>query len=95
VEVRQAYDWDPADRLPDVGEDALLGVEAALWSETLRTMTDVQTMTFPRLPAIAEIAWSPRERRDWESFRRRLAAQGPRWNAAGVAFHRSSQIDWR
>jgi hexosaminidase len=95
VEVRHAYDWDPADRLPGVGEDALLGVEAALWSETLRTMTDVQTMTFPRLPAIAEIAWSPRERRDWESFRRRLAAQGPRWNAAGVAFHRSSQIDWR
>jgi hexosaminidase len=95
VEVRQAYDWDPADRLPGVGEDALLGVEAALWSETLRTMTDVQTMTFPRLPAIAEVAWSPRERRDWESFRRRLAAHGPRWNAEGVAFHRSPQIDWR
>jgi hexosaminidase len=94
VEVRRAYDWDPADRLPGVGEDALLGVEAALWSETLRSMTDVQTMTFPRLPAVAEIAWSARERRDWESFRRRLAACGPRWNEQGIAFHRSPQIDW-
>jgi hexosaminidase len=94
VEVRRAYDWDPADRLPGVGEDALLGVEAALWSETLRSMTDVQTMTFPRLPAVAEVAWSARERRDWESFRRRLAAYGPRWSVQGIAFHRSPQIDW-
>jgi hexosaminidase len=94
VEVDRAYGWDPAERLPGVGEDALLGVEAALWAETLRTMTDVQTMTFPRLPAIAEIGWSPRSARDWESFRRRVAAFGPRWAAQGIAFHRSRQIDW-
>jgi hexosaminidase len=95
VEVRRAYDWDPAERLPGVGAEAVLGVEAALWSETLRSMTDVQTMTFPRLPAVAEVAWSPRSRRDWESFRRRLAAYGPRWRAQGVAFHRSPDIDWQ
>ena len=94
VEVERAYDWDPAERLPGVGEEAVLGVEAALWSETLRSMTDVQNMTFPRLPAIAEISWSPRPARDWGSFRRRLAAHGPRWAAQGIAFHRSPQIDW-
>jgi hexosaminidase len=94
VEVQRAYDWDPAERLPGVGEDALLGVEAALWSETLRSMADVQTMTFPRLPAVAEVAWSARDRRDWASFRRRLAAYGPRWSAAGIDFHHSPQIDW-
>ena len=59
VEVDRAYDWDPADRLPGVGEQAILGVEAALWAETLRSPADVETMTFPRLPAVAEIAWSP------------------------------------
>jgi hexosaminidase len=90
----RAYDWDPAERLPGVGEDALLGVEAALWSETLRSITDVQTQTFPRLPAIAEIGWSPRSTHDWESFRRRVAAWGPRWTVQGIAFHRSPQIDW-
>jgi hexosaminidase len=94
VEVERAYDWDPAERLRGVGEEAVLGVEAALWSETLRSMTDVQDMTFPRLPAIAEIGWSPRPARDWGSFRRRLAAHGPRWTAQGIAFHRSPQIDW-
>ncbi|MEV6632373.1 family 20 glycosylhydrolase [Actinoplanes sp. NPDC051470] len=94
VELDRAYDWDPADRLPGVPEHALLGVEAALWSETLRSRADVETMTFPRLPAIAEIAWSPREARDWPSFRRRVAAYAPRWRAEGTAYHPSPTVDW-
>jgi hexosaminidase len=92
--VERAYDWDPADRLPGVGEHSLLGVEAPLWSETLRGIADVQYMTFPRLPAIAEVGWSPRAARDWPSFRRRLAAFGSRWTAQGVNFSRSPEIDW-
>jgi hexosaminidase len=95
VELDRAYDWDPADRLPGVPEHSVLGVEAALWSETLRSLADVQTMTFPRLPAIAEIGWSPRSVRDWESFRRRIAAYGPRWRAEGVAFHPTPTVDWQ
>ncbi|MEU8237549.1 family 20 glycosylhydrolase [Actinoplanes missouriensis] len=94
VDVRRSYEWDPADRLPGVPESALLGVEAPLWSETLRSVADVQYLTFPRLPAIAEVAWSPRSVRDWDSFRTRLAAFGPRWAAAGVAFHKSPEIPW-
>ncbi|WP_232050523.1 beta-N-acetylhexosaminidase [Actinoplanes sp. OR16] len=94
VDVRRSYDWDPADRLPGVPEEALLGVEAPLWSETLRSVADIQYLTFPRLPAIAEVAWSPRSVREWESFRTRLAAFGPRWEAAGVNFHRAPEIPW-
>ncbi|GAA2571149.1 beta-N-acetylhexosaminidase [Winogradskya consettensis] len=94
VSIEQAYGWDPADRLPGVTEDSLLGVEAPLWSETLRTLADAQTMTFPRLPAIAEIGWSPRETHNWESFRTRLAACAPRWRAQGVAFHPAPEINW-
>jgi hexosaminidase len=94
IDVERAYGWDPADRLPGVGEEALLGVEAPLWSETLRSLADVQTMTYPRLPAVAEIGWSPRATHDWESFRRRLAAFAPRWRRQGVAFHPSPEIPW-
>ena len=95
IEVDRAYDWDPADRLPGVGESNLLGVEAALWSETLRNIADVQFMAFPRLSAIAEVAWSPRAARNWESFRRRLAAYGPRWTAQGIAYQRSPKVHWQ
>ncbi|HET6478879.1 MAG TPA: family 20 glycosylhydrolase [Actinoplanes sp.] len=94
VSVERSYDWDPADRLPGVGEESLLGVEAPLWSETLRSLADVEFMVFPRLLAIAEIGWSPRAGRDWASFRGRLAGFGPRFEAQGVNFYRSPEIDW-
>ncbi|MDR7274332.1 beta-N-acetylhexosaminidase [Catenuloplanes atrovinosus] len=92
IEVRTAYDWDPGTHLEGVPEEAVLGVEAPLWSETLRTLDDIEFMAFPRLPAIAELGWSTT--RDWESFRTRLGAYGPRWTARGVGFHPSPQIPW-
>ncbi len=94
VEVRDAYGWDPASFFPGVTEADVIGVEAPLWSETVKNMTAVQFMAFPRLPAIAEIGWSPAAAKDWESFRVRLAAQAPRWEMMGVNFHRSPQIPW-
>jgi hexosaminidase len=95
VEVRDSYDWDPATLVDGVGEEAILGVEAPVWTETLRTLRDVETMLFPRVCAVAEVAWTPQSRRDWDDFRARVAAEGPRWEAAGVAYTRSPQIDWR
>ena len=89
VPVRAAYDWEPATHLPGVGEEALLGVEAALWSETLTTLDDVTYMLLPRLPGVAEVAWSPAGR-DWEAYRRRLAGHGPRWAHMGLAFYQGA-----
>lgn len=94
VEVADAYGWDPATHLPGVPAEAVHGVEAPMWTETLETSEHVELMAFPRLPAIAELGWSPAATHDWESFRARLAQQGPRWEAAGIGFTRSPQIDW-
>ncbi|HZD37610.1 MAG TPA: beta-N-acetylhexosaminidase, partial [Actinomycetes bacterium] len=94
IEVRDAYDWDPAKLLDGVGEEDVLGVEAQLWSETLRSLRDMEFMAFPRLPGVAEVGWSPEFARHWDSFRRRLAAQAPRWSAMGVNYHRSPQVPW-
>jgi hexosaminidase len=92
IEVRTAYDWDPGGYLSGVPSEAVLGVEAPLWSETLRSGDDIEFMAFPRLAAIAELGWSTT--RDWESFRVRLGAYGPRWTARGVGFYPSPQIPW-
>jgi hexosaminidase len=94
VEVRDAYDWDPAKLLDGVDQHRVLGVEAQLWSETLRDVDDVEFMAFPRLPGVAEAGWSPASARDWDGFRRRLAAQAARWSAMSINYHRSPQISW-
>jgi hexosaminidase len=94
VPIKTAYDWDPATLVPEVAPAAILGVEAALWSETIATMRDAEFLAMPRLAAIAELGWSPAQPRDWESFRVRLGAQGPRWSALGVNFYRAPEIPW-
>jgi hexosaminidase len=95
IEIRDAYDWDPATLVADVGPRALLGVEAPLWSETLGNIRDVEFMAFPRLAAVAEIGWSQSQNRNWADFRVRLGAQGPRWTALGINFYRSPQVTWQ
>ena len=93
VSVHDAYTWDPADEIDGVGEDAIIGVEAPLWSETLGTRADFEFMAFPRLPGIAEIGWSP-PGRDWSEYRVRLGAHAPRWVALGVNFYRAPSVPW-
>jgi hexosaminidase len=93
--VRDAYSWDPGRQLAGVSTRDVLGVEAPLWSETVRTFGDAEYLAFPRLIGIAEIGWSPVRGRTWSEYRHRLGAQGPLLSALGVNYYRSPEIPWR
>ena len=92
IEVQDAYDWDPATQFPGLAEAQIAGVEAPLWSETLRSLADIQYMVFPRLPGIAEIGWSPAGSRAWSEYKVRLGYQASRWKVMGIRFYRSNQV---
>jgi hexosaminidase len=94
IDVKDAYDWDPASLVKDVPESVLVGVEAPIWSETLGNIRDVEFMAFPRLAGIAEVAWSRPDGRSWDEFKVRLGAQAPRWSALGINFYRSPTVPW-
>ncbi|MGC4863914.1 family 20 glycosylhydrolase [Micromonospora sp. DT53] len=94
IDVRKAYDWDPGTHVSGVPAEAVLGVEAPLWTESVTSLADIELLLLPRLPAIAELGWSPRASHDWATFRDRLAGQGPRWTTAGITFHRAPEIPW-
>jgi hexosaminidase len=87
--------------LPAVTDADILGVEAAIWTETLRTIQDVEFQAFPRLPATAEIGWSPgydpaaAPERTLSSFEVRLAARGAAWQVRNQNFYASPQVPWR
>jgi hexosaminidase len=94
VEVEDSYDWDPATFIAGMPADGVRGVEAPLWTETLKTSAELEYMAFPRLPGIAEIGWSPAATHDWDAYRVRLAAQAPRWAVMGITYYRSPQVEW-
>lgn len=95
--LERAYAWDPADVIEGVGDADILGVEAPLWTETVRTPEEIDRLAFPRIAAAAEIAWSPRRgpERSWASFRHRVGGLAPLWSGLGIAFHASPEVPWR
>jgi hexosaminidase len=95
VDVSVPYEWDPSTHVPNVPESAIMGVETAIWSETVATIRDLEFLAFPRLAAVAEVAWSPQSARQWSEFRGRLGAQAPRWSALGINAYWSPKIDWQ
>ena len=94
VDVKTAYDWNPATLVPNLPEKAVAGVEAPIWTETLDNLDKLEYMAFPRLPGIAELGWSQASAHNWETYKVRLGAQGSRWDALSVNFYRAPEIDW-
>jgi len=94
IELRTAYEWDPATYAPGLTESGITGVEAPLWSETVKNLNAAQYLMMPRLPAIAEVGWSAQSSRSWDGFRTRIAAHAPRWRLLGINFYPSPQVEW-
>lgn len=95
IEVDSSYIWDPTTLVPGITSKDILGIEAPLWSETIDNMEEIEYMAFPRLPGLAEIGWSAASARNWDEYKKRLGAHGPRLTAMGVNFYPSKLVDWK
>jgi hexosaminidase len=94
IEVDTAYIWSLSDMVKEITNDKIVGVEAPLWTETISTMNDIEYMVFPRLPGIAEIGWTPDDKRSWDEYKLRLAKHGARMRAMDIDFYESSKVPW-
>ncbi|MGH7541733.1 MAG: family 20 glycosylhydrolase, partial [Gemmatimonadota bacterium] len=85
--LERVYAFEPVPDALTPGEARhVLGPQANVWTEYMKTAERVEYMVFPRLLAMAEVAWSPRGARDLDDFLRRLPAQLRRLDALGVAY---------
>lgn len=94
IELRDAYDWDPLTFIPGLPPESVVGVEAAVWTETIADLPGLMSMLLPRLAAVAEVAWTDAAQRDWEDFRSRVARQAAFWDRLGLSWYPSPQVDW-
>lgn len=84
--LEMVYGYEPV--RPGVTAEAaahVLGAQGNAWSEYLATARQKEHATFPRLSAIAEFTWSPRDKRDWKGFVERLQPQMLRYQRQGIA----------
>lgn len=85
VTLRRVYDFDPApDTLTDDQQRHILGLQANLWTEHMRTEQRVAYSAFPRASAVAELGWAAADKRDFGGFVDRLVPQMARLKPMGL-----------
>ncbi|MEO5815190.1 MAG: family 20 glycosylhydrolase [Gemmatimonadaceae bacterium] len=85
--LRSVFEFHPVpDGLTTEQAAHILGVQANLWSEYIPTTAQLEYQAFPRMLALADVAWTGAARPDWPGFQRRVAAHYPRLNALGVHY---------
>jgi hexosaminidase len=80
-----AYEPVPAE-LDAAAARHVLGAQGNVWTEYLKSPASVEYMAWPRALALAEVTWSPKERRDWPDFVARLPASFAWLDAWGVNY---------
>jgi hexosaminidase len=86
VSLEDIYRFDPLPGALLANQQHVLGLQANLWTEHVRTEERAAYMTWPRAAALAEVGWSPAERLDWADFVQRLPAEFDRYRALGIRY---------
>jgi len=85
--LKNVYDYEPIPaELNSEQAKYVMGAQANLWAESIITTEHIEYMILPRMPALAEVVWSPKEKRDWKSFNKRLQAHFKAYGQKGFRY---------
>ncbi len=82
TDLEEVYHYDP---IPEelTAEEAkhIKGSQGQIWSEYIHDIQRVEHAILPRMAALAEVVWSPKEQQSWEGFQTRLPDLFARYEA--------------
>lgn len=83
--LKNTYDFSPK-KYKIENEECLIGIEAQVWTEWIRTFDKVQFMAHPRMEALAETAWTPDCEKDFKDFLGRYEGYKSVYASLGINF---------
>ena len=87
LRMKTTYSYEP---IPEgIDPNLILGNQANQWTEQIFDIRYAQYMTWPRAMAVAETSWSPKEKKNWNSFTKKVEQQFDKLDAAGVRYAKS------
>lgn len=91
VTLADVYAFEPVPKeIAAADAHHVLGAQVNAWTEHMRTAARIEHAVFPRLAALAEVTWSPLERRDFDAFLVRLGPQLARYQKLGIRYAASA-----
>ncbi|MBL7971025.1 MAG: family 20 glycosylhydrolase [Prolixibacteraceae bacterium] len=89
--LSKVYNFNPVpEELSAEAAKHILGGQANLWTEYIPDIKHAEYMTFPRIAALAEAVWSPKEVRNWEDFSRRIQLLMKRYDLLNINYSKSA-----
>lgn len=88
IEKVYAYDPIPKELTEEEGK-YILGAQANVWAEYIGNEKKVEYTIFPRMAALSEILWTPKEKRNWNDFEKRLPEQIKRYEMWGANYSKA------
>lgn len=83
--LKEVYNFEPvSDELSSEEAEYVIGAQGNVWTEYMRSGDKVEYMAYPRASAIAELTWSPKSKRNWTSFWRRMQTHFKRFDIINV-----------
>jgi len=83
----QVYNYEPIPKeLNDAEAHYILGGQANVWTEYMANPQKVEYMIFPRMTALSEVLWSPKDSRDLDRFRSELPDLNKRYQLWGAEY---------
>ena len=86
--LEKVYSFDPLAGVEPAYHARVLGAQGQLWRERMPSLPVVERRAFPRLSALAEVVWSPPEKKNFANFRERLNGLLARFDRLGVNYRR-------
>jgi hexosaminidase len=91
VPMEKVYSFDPTpETLTDKEARHILGGQCNLWREYIATETHVEYMLFPRLAALSEAVWTPRNEKNYDHYMIRLTGILKHYDAMNINYSRSN-----
>lgn len=90
TKLSEVYNYEPIpDDLSPNRIKHILGAQANVWTEYLVKPEDITYMVLPRMAALAEVVWSPKDKRDWKSFYTKLPYHFALYKEMGLNYSES------
>ena len=88
ISLEKVYNYHPVPEALTAHEAKhIKGVQANLWTEYIYTLNDMEYMLYPRVAALAELAWSPKENKEYGNFCTRLKNIYQHYDILGIDYN--------
>ncbi|MCY1723340.1 family 20 glycosylhydrolase [Prolixibacteraceae bacterium Z1-6] len=91
ITLKKVYSYEPVpEELSAEEAKHIIGAQANIWTEHMPDGEHVEYMIMPRMTALSEVLWSPKEAKDWGNFSKRMQAQYQRFENLGINYATSA-----